>query len=408
MIERQEIGAGRRDSLARWIRDDGSERYVPATTMCLWPRKPHRLRIVRPGFEAVIRCGDCPGCRELDALRLQRRFAKTYAERSADGRVLTKESTLSSPLGCLGSPVRLFAVRVYCPREIHATLIRQMHRWRGVNIEPGFVLAGVESFIVVSSSPAELKLRLGRRRLRLDVRPIGNPTRARSWRHVARGLIVARSAYGENINRFYRRGLARLEKLDWEVEKIANYQTYHRGESPRVISEERGRLVPPEMWKLQRGVRVRLHNIYVRATSPESVDYIVPEVRALISRVGRSLVVSAVPKTPEELERSRRAYQHVARLESARTEDPIDRISSPPFLKGEVTEVLANSSSPIVAPASSIHASGAPPPPSRDSIRAEAAEAEARETRRAESLALRAKKKTAEAIERLRKHIEEK
>jgi hypothetical protein len=220
-------------------------------------------------------------------------------------------------------------------------------------------------------------------------------------------MRVARSAYGENINRFYCRGLARLDKNDWKVAKIDTYVPYHRAQDPRAWSERYGRLVPPQVWKLQRGVRVRVRNLLERGTSPEAVDYIMPELRALVAKVGRLPVVSAVPKSAEEIERNRRAYQHVARMESARTDDQSDPNSSSSLLRGEVTQLLTNSSSPIVAPASSIHASGAPPPPSRDSIRADAAEAEASEKHRAESHALRLEKETQKRFDRLRKLMEE-
>jgi hypothetical protein len=220
-------------------------------------------------------------------------------------------------------------------------------------------------------------------------------------------LIVARPVYGENINRFYRRGLARLEKLDWEIAKIDTYQTYHRAQDARAISDRHGRLVPPEMWKLQRGVRVRVLNILQRGTNPESVDYIMPELRELIAKVGRPLLVSAIPKSAEEIERNRRAYQHVARLEPARTANPIGPDLPPPSFQEEVTELLANSSPTKSASEASIYSERGPPAASRSSIRDDAAAAEASEKRRADFLGRRQEKALREALERLRKFIPE-
>jgi hypothetical protein len=220
-------------------------------------------------------------------------------------------------------------------------------------------------------------------------------------------LIVPRSVYGKNTNRFYCRRLAREEKLDWEIVKIDNYKAYRRAEDPRAIFKRYGRLVPPEVFKLQRGVRVRVRNILQRRTSPEAVDYIMPEVRRLIAKFGRSLDVSAVPTSPEQIERNRRAYQHVARMEPARTADPIASEIPPSLLRGEVSELLANSSPTIAAPASSLDTSRGPPPMSRSSIRDEAAAAAASEKHRVEFLALRAKTRLGKEIERLMKLVEE-
>lgn len=406
MIERQENVGDPRDSLASWLRPDGSRRYVPATTLCLHPPKPHRLRARREGCEVVLRCYDCPGCREFEAQRLARRLVETYRSSAA--------AEASSPTGlCLlrisnkvsRSP-RLFALRVYCPKELHVSTARRMRRSRGLEVDTGFVRAGVESFMVVTSSLAELGAWLLRRRLRFDFRPIGDPTRARSWRWFVRGLTVPRSAYGENTKRWYRRGLTPADKLKWEVIKIAEYKSFQRASSARVISKMAGNLVPPRVWTMPRGVSVRIRNLLEGRKTPEAVAHVMPEVRALVARIGKHLDVSARPKTPEELERSRRAYQHVARLEAERTDPPISANSSPPFLKGEVSELLDNSSSQIGRPMSSIHSSGAPPPRTREQIRAEAEAAEAAEKARMDRSDRRNRKRLEEEFAKLRAHME--
>ena len=56
----------------------------------------------------------------------------------------------------------------------------------------------------------------------------------------------------------------------------------------------------------------------------------------------------------------------------------------------------------------SIHSSGAPPPRTRDSIRAEAEAAEASEKARKEFLAQRTKKKLDDALNRLRELVKKK
>lgn len=398
--------SGARDSMARWLRDDGTERFVPATTMCWFPRKPQRLRARREGFETVLRCGNCPGCREFERLVLQRRLVETYRSSSAASLTEISRSRSASWRSPAGDRPRLFEVTIDCGREIIASMIRGIRRWRGVEIEKGFVRAGADSLVVLSREPYELVARLERRKVRVHVRPVGRLDRARSWRHVARGMIVPRSAYGENINRWYVRGLAPRDKLEYEVAKLAEYKPFDRAKDPRATSEKLGTLVPNSLWKLPRGVAVRVRNLERSAYSPERVYQVLPELRRLVEGIGRRLVVSAVPKTTEELDRSRRAYQHVARISSARTDYPISENSSPPFLKGEVTELLDNSSSSIGRPMSSIHSSGAPPPSSRDTIRAEADAVEAAEKARTDQLDRKYKKQRDEAFARLLAHME--
>lgn len=345
MIERPEIAGDWRDGFASWQRDGRPPRYVPDTTMCWSPRLPHRLRARSPGFETTIRCGDCPGCREFEVLRLEKRLVATYAAAAAGAELEPSRVMENRNLTSSKSRARLFAVRVYAPREMHAILSRKLHRWRGVEIEPGVYRAGVDSFVVLSREPGELVARLRRRGFRFHVRPVGKLNRARSFRDVAYGLIVPRSAYGENINRYYRRGLAAAEKVKMEVTKIAEYKRFDRARDPRAVSEALGRLMPPRMRTLRRGLRIRIHNIERRASSPELVQAIMPELRSLIAGIGQWQGESSAPKTLEELERNRRAYQHVARMESDLSVNAkLSDIPPPPFME-EVTEVLANSGS---------------------------------------------------------------
>lgn len=406
MIERQENGGGPRDSFASWRRDGEPPRYVPATTMCVSPRLPHRLRARREGFETTIRCGDCPGCREFEVLRLERRLVQTYAAivASADDNGCRDRAQVSAIPKKIAP--RLSAVRIYCPAEMHASMSRRIHRWRGVEIEPGFFRAGVDSFIVLSREHRELVARLRRRRFRVHAWPVKRLDRQVSWRAVARGLIVARSAYGENINRYYRRGLAPAAREHFEVVRINEYKRFDRARDPRATSERLGDLVPAEVLEVRRGFRLRMRNAFRFATTPEAVDSIMPEVLALVRRVAKPLVVSAVPKSAEEIERSRRAYQHVARLEMERSADPRSQDSPSLSFEGRVTELLDNSSSQIGRPMSSIHSSGAPPPRTRDSIKAEAEAVEAAEKARKDFHAQRTKKKLDDALNRLRELVE--
>lgn len=395
-----------RAGLARWKRPGAPDRYVPAITICWFPRRPQRLRARREGCEVTLRCYDCPGCREFERQRLSRRFVATY--RAIAAARASSSGKLAGPVdgnAPSGAP-RYFAFTIYCPKESHASTMRGIHRARGVDVAFGFVRAGVESLCMVTTSPSELGAWLGRRRLQFGVRPMSDLNRARSWRHVARGMIVARSAYGENINRWYCRGLIAAEKEKWNVERIREYKPFDRAKDPRVTSRVFGNLLPPSVWQLPRGLRVRANNVLERATTPEAVTSILPWLREFVVGRDRAPLVSAVPKSAEEIERNRAFNVRMARNEPARTEDPISENSSSSSLREEVSELLANSSPVESSPAGAIHSSGAPPPPSRRAIQEEAAAVEASEKHRSEFLAQRSNKKLHEAIERLRALVE--
>jgi hypothetical protein len=160
------------------------------------------------------------------------------------------------------------------------------------------------------------------------------------------------------------------------------------------------------MLELQRGVRLRMQRPVRSATSPEKVDAFMPELLALVRRIGRPLVVSAVPKTPEEIERIKRSAWLVARNEPARTIDPPSAKIPPPIFQEEVTELLANSGSFEERRRRRYEAAMRAPPEFTAADEAEAVWVAAAEKARKESLARKSDKALADAIARLRALVE--
>src|SRR5258707_15134517 len=78
---------------ATWRNDKGDVvGTTSAKTMCLWPRLPWRIRFHRDGFEGVVPCRECPGCLELERLRLAERLNKRYGINLQRGRAHRKAS----------------------------------------------------------------------------------------------------------------------------------------------------------------------------------------------------------------------------------------------------------------------------------------------------------------------------
>ena len=255
--------AAARDFAATWREADGE--VVASTwggTMCWFPRKPWRLRLVREGFEHVIRCGECPGCLELDRRRLSERLEARYPDRT----------------------VALYGARIHVPLERHSDVSHRLHRVRGCELEPGFFRLGRSSFVVLGRSRGNLRAACKRAGLSVDVVKIHRRRGRRAWRPLTAGLTVSREAYGEQVKRWYARGLPVLDKLTWTVEKLSKYQSFDRWRSPRARQDHGLVLVPPEVWRMRRVDRQAWRRTMRSVGSPELAGAIAQVLAAQIVR----------------------------------------------------------------------------------------------------------------------------
>lgn len=325
-----------RDYAATW-RDQAGE--IIATTWggtCCWfPRLPWRLRITADDFEHVIRCGDCPGCRELDRRRLCERLYRRYSEA---GRAASP-GPVASPVS--RTPIRgperraLFLIRIYAPVEQHAAIAHKLQRVRGLELEPGFYRLGARSVGLLSREQPRARLAIERMGLVARIQSLKLRRGRRAFNELAAGLMVSREIYGAHRNRFYSRGLPTVEKKSWQVVKLATYRSYQRETAPRARKSAGVVLVPPELWSLGRVNRTALKRDLAKAPSPLVVELITRVANSLGRRASSALDVSARAKPASEIERARNAYRHVAGLEQrARTEAPNPSPDFPPSLRG--------------------------------------------------------------------------
>jgi len=375
-------------------------------TMCMWPTKPWRIRFSGDGFEGVIRCGECPGCLEFDRRRLAERLKERYHK----------------------YVIPLFVVRIWAPIELHASISNKLHRRRGLELEPGMWRLGATSFALLSRETETLRLVLKACNVRHRIEPLRLSRGRRAFRVLTAGLLVAREIYGEQLNRWYARGLPPADRQKWEVKKIGAYQSYSRSRSPRAWTGRKLVLVPPEVWQLRRADRRSLRGLLTRASDPEGVKRVMQLVAGVLaggagtygsgqigSREMRALAAqglnsgrmsdvdrirskkesgtrhdrapfdaSAPPKAVRSIEHTRRTYQEVARRVEART-----------ALSG--SDLIITPTSEVGGYVSSEHEQGELMP--RELARA-------REKAWADARKARAIKESMEIIERMRKKSE--
>jgi hypothetical protein len=255
-------------------------------TTCRFPIKPWRLRFHADDFEGVLPCGECPGCLEFYRRRLAARFHAKYGTGAHLESCSDSGQAAYVERGVDRNKAILFAVRIYAPLELHAQYSRRWHRRPAFELEPGFIRCGVTSFFLISREPSALLRELSRIGLRSRKHVILLRRGRRAWRVPSAGLIVSRKVYGEQLNRWYVRGLPKAERQQWEVRKVGKYQTYIGTSSPRAWKGSDLVLVPPEVWKLRRADRRALRGILSRTPDPEGVSRVMRLVAGVIEGRG--------------------------------------------------------------------------------------------------------------------------
>jgi len=291
-------------------------------TMCWFPVKPWRIKIVRDGYEHIVRCRECPGCLEFERRRLAERLHAKYSNAGHGAPLKPAPRVHASARGFSNGVPTLFVVRIWAPIEKHAALCHALHRRRGFQLEPGMYRLGASSFALLSRERATLPRVLRTANVRFRIEPVRLSRGRRAWRSLTAGLIVTREIYGEQTKRFYSRGLPILARDKWEVVKIAKYQGYDRFGSPRGKSYRKLVLVPPEVWKLRRTDRRALRGLLCRQSDPEGVRKVMGLVADACRSAGRAFLVSAPAKPVLEKDQIVAWYRRIAESAGARTFAP--------------------------------------------------------------------------------------
>lgn len=302
-MTRRATAAAAREFAARWCDVDGEEKGTTfGGTMCWFPIKPWRLKIVGDGFEHVVPCRTCPGCLEFLRRWLSERLHALFSDRRG----------------------KFYLVRIWATLSQHSAVAHRLHRTIGLELEPGLYRLGAGSMGLLSRERKRVVAVLRRWGLHFRIEPIHLRRGRRAWNGLTAGLLVSRAVYGEQTKRWYARGLPRLAKPKWEVVKIGTYRTYDRVSSPRARRADGLVLVPPKAWKMRRTDRRIVRECLARAASPEAATLAIRVVAELVAKVAKPITVSAPPKSADELDRIRRTYQLVAELQGHGTEHSVD------------------------------------------------------------------------------------
>jgi hypothetical protein len=203
--------------------------------------------------------------------------------------------------------------------EQHAGSNHNLHRRPGLKLEPGLFRDGRTAIALYSESRRGLEAL--RRELRVDFRIqyISVKRGAVAFRPLAQGNLVSRRTYGPQVKRFYVRGLPKLERRKFEIERIPYQPGYDRRASPRVMRGDGRALYPPEIWKLQNRDRRRVRNLLALAPNGDSVRAVMELVSAVAS--ASALPVNELLRKKLPVEIVRRHYQENAARVKAREDD---------------------------------------------------------------------------------------
>jgi hypothetical protein len=285
-----------RDFAATWRdQDDRIVGFIPGGTMCWEPRLSQRVRIEREGFQHIIRCGKCEGCRELDRRRLQDRLRAHYKD---------FKSTL-------------WIVHIDRGGPLAAALCHNLHRRPALELEPGFFRCGPGAVAVLARNKSLIKAALQKFGTKPEFERVHFSRGGRAWRSLSAGLLHPRETYGENTNRYYCRGLPKAEKLSWEVNKIPYQKGYNRFTSPRAWKNGELVLVPAEVWKLGRNGRRMADRAMRSGPSSTQAAAIIRQVVALMPKSAGQSQLEAAPKGRLTREQVQAWYRRMAEQKAA-------------------------------------------------------------------------------------------
>jgi len=205
-----------------------------AGTVCWYPRKPSMLAAVSEDGkrETALPCGFCAGCREHARQRLARRLVKHY-------------STEKEPL---------WLWEVSCPDSRVSRLFRSLRPTTTFRGYAGWARNGSTGVvIIVKGARAAVPARIFAKFPTIRCQRLIKPQRTKTWWSFTRGVLVSRDEYGEQVNRFYHRGLPPMEKDKWGVVTRGGIRKRHAtvGAGVRAVDGDVS-LHPPTAWLLPR------------------------------------------------------------------------------------------------------------------------------------------------------------
>ena len=222
-------------------------------------------------------------------------------------------------------------IRIWTQLADQAALSHKLHRRRGLELEPGFFRLGNKSLALLSREMTSIKSILKQLGLEHRIERVRLNRKRRAWRVITAGVLIARDVYGEQVKRWYVRGLPPAEKNSWEVDKHAIQKPWQRATGARARTLRKLILVPPAVWRLRRADRSALRREFASATSPEGVERVMGLVADALASKSQSLFNRAADRPLLEASAVREFYAAMAKRKGvASVSEPPPRSNSPP------------------------------------------------------------------------------
>ncbi len=243
--------------------------YTLGDTMCRSPRRPWAMTGTDDEWQFPLPCGECDGCLERIRRALADRLKAKYQSHGSAGTNSTENARGLNATAGVTCSCALWMIRIWHPKELQVELSAQLHRRRGLELEPGFFRLGTDSFAILARSRFLLPEVLRRIGLRHRVEPVRLSRGRRAWRKLTGGILVARAVYGEQVKRWYMRGLPDVDKMRWDVVKKAMQKPWRRRTGARVRTGKKIILVPPAIWSMDGDRFHEYREAAAAASSPE-------------------------------------------------------------------------------------------------------------------------------------------
>lgn len=241
---------------------------VYGDTICLSPVDARNLAAISAdgNYESTLPCRKCEGCRRYQMLVLRRRLVEGFKS--------CREKLWTLQVDC--SP----SVRQWVIRTLRRTMMRT--EWLGYCIsKDGFV-----ALIAKATQPRLSAWITGPTRL-YRAKPVKARARLSGWRKLTVGLLIPREVYGEQVNRFYFRGLAPYQREPLEVQTKGGIRKRHPDARAGVRAWRNGLSLYPSQRCLVREFLSRLRNSCARASATLTINR--PRALARVSESGSAL-----------------------------------------------------------------------------------------------------------------------
>ena len=194
---------------ASWRDGDGAVvASVYGGTACLAPRNPRSFAAETDDgrFATIMRCRDCDGCRRYEMLLLRRRLWEHFREFTGE----------------------LWAITVISSDQVEALLKLPFSLMRRLPNCAGMIRKGCRGLVLLAAGSLQTRAVLRSiPGLLVHAKRLALKRGGRAFADCVSGMMIPRSDYGRQVNRFYCRGLPALPRETFIVSKRGGIRKSH-------------------------------------------------------------------------------------------------------------------------------------------------------------------------------------